>query len=126
MSVFTIAHSQAAFFRFNHIGQSPFTGKLFNSRFDCKVNEKHSAFLRYSQDNNNNFSSTGNMESNWQFAKNFATNVVLGVTSVITPRIVNDFRYNWGILHFTLRPPIRRMPRSDRMFGCRGIAHHRQ
>jgi hypothetical protein len=119
MSVFTLAHTQAAFFPFDHIGQSPFTGKLFNTRIDYAASARHTAFLRYSQDNNNNFSSTGNLESNWQVARNIASNAVLGVTSVLTPSTVNEFRYNWEILHFTLNPPTGSDCRDP--IGCIGL-----
>lgn len=90
---------------FNHIGQAPLRGKLFNARLDYKVNERHTAFLRYSEDHNTSFAFNGNNESNWNKSRNNAYNPVIGVTSVLSPRIVNEFRYNWGLLFNAFSPP---------------------
>ncbi len=105
MSVFEIGHTHPVFFPFNHVGQAPLRAKLFNLRLDYKVSDKHNAFLRYSQENNNSLQPNGNMESNWVRSQNNAYNAVLGVTSVLTPRLVNDFRFNYGLLAGNLAPP---------------------
>jgi len=105
MSVFDVAHTHPAFFAFNHIGQAPFRGKLFNLRLDYKVSDKHNAFLRYSEEHNRSLQATGNNESNWVKGRNNAYNGVLGFTSVLTPRLVNDFRYNYNLLTANLAPP---------------------
>jgi len=120
MSVFNVAHTDPIFSAaFDHVGQSPLTGKLFNARADYTLSDKHRAFLRYSLDKNKSFQATGNMDSNWILSRNRADNTVLGLTSVLTPRVVNDFRYNWGILHGVLLPPGPEDCRDP--VGCIGI-----
>jgi hypothetical protein len=105
MSVFEVAHTHPAFFPFNHIGQAPLRAKQFNARVDYKVNDQHNAFLRYSQENNNSLQPSGNMESNWIQSQNKAYNGVLGVTSVLTPRVVSDIRFNYNLLAANLASP---------------------
>jgi hypothetical protein len=90
---------------FNHIGQAPLRAKLFNAKLDWKVNDYHNAFLRYSEDHNTSFAFNGENESNWNKSRNKAYNPVIGLTSVLTPRIVNDFRYNWSFLFNAFSPP---------------------
>jgi hypothetical protein len=119
MSVFTIAHSHPVFFPFDHIGQAPFRGKLFNVRLDDKLSDKHTAFLRYSQDTNRNVSANSNLESNWIVTRNFAAQALLGVTSILTPRLVNDLRYSYQFYSGHLNPPTA----SDctNALGCLGV-----
>ncbi|MGH8245139.1 MAG: carboxypeptidase regulatory-like domain-containing protein, partial [Gammaproteobacteria bacterium] len=105
MSVRTIAHDDPVFFNFDHIGQAPLRGKLFNARVDYKMSDKHSAFLRYSQDNNKNTSASSNLESSWLFGRNVANQALLSVTSVLTPRVVNDLRYSFQFFSNHLNPP---------------------
>ncbi|MBI3679962.1 MAG: carboxypeptidase regulatory-like domain-containing protein [Acidobacteria bacterium] len=121
LSVFTVAHTDRVFFPFDHIGESPFRGNLFNVRFDYAVSIKHTAFLRYSLDKNKNFSPSpqGGMESFWLSSRNFANQTVLGVISVLTPRVVNDFRYNWGIYHNNLNAPS--AAECTHPVGCLGV-----
>ncbi len=114
MSVFEVAHTDrtaAAPERgvfanaFDHVGFAPLRAKLFNLRFDYRISDKHNAFLRYSEEHNRTLQATGGNESNWIRGKNNAFNTVVGMTSVLSPRVVNDFRANWGILTAALAPP---------------------
>ena len=43
---------------FDHLGQAPLSAKLFNVRLDNRLNDKHNAFLRYSEDTITAFNST--------------------------------------------------------------------
>jgi hypothetical protein len=105
LSAFEGSHTHPVFFAFNHLGEAPFRGKLFNVRLDYTINDKNNAFLRYSEEHNKSLQATGNMESNWMKGLNNAYNAVLGVTSVLTPRLVNDLRFNYGLLTANLAPP---------------------
>lgn len=112
MAVFEVAHTdrgagdRGVFANwFDHIGQAPLRAKLFNLRFDYKVSDQHQAFLRFSFDRNRTLQATGGNESNWTKGRNDAFNTVVGVTSVLSPRLVNDLRFNWGILTAALAPP---------------------
>lgn len=101
----TISFVNPIFAGFSHVGQLPFRGKLFNTRVDYKMNSKHSAYLRYSQDRNTNLSGGGNLESTWTSSKNYADQSNLGITSVLRPTLVNEFRYSYSFYSNTLRPP---------------------
>jgi hypothetical protein len=76
---------------------SPYSGHLFSTRLDWRVTDKHSAFLRYSHDQNKGFGPNGGaiLPSNWLQNKNFSDQGVIGVTSTFTPTLVNDFRFNF-------------------------------
>ncbi|HEX4945498.1 MAG TPA: TonB-dependent receptor [Blastocatellia bacterium] len=102
---------------FDHVGQAPLRAKMFNLRFDYRASEKHTAFLRYSEEHNKSLQFVSGFESSWIRGKNNAYNTVLGVTSVLTPRLVNDFRYNWGILTAALGLP---GPQDCSGIGCLG------
>jgi len=101
----TLNFTNPLFAGFSHVGQLPFRGKLFNTRLDYKLNNKHTAYLRYSQDVNTNLSSSSNLESTWTSSRNYAYQVNLGVTSVLTPRLVNEFRDSFSYFSNQLRPP---------------------
>lgn len=101
----TISFVNPIFAGFSHVGQLPFRQKLTNVRLDYKLNSKHSAYLRYSNDRNTNLSGGGNLESTWTSSKNYADQSNLGITSIINPRVVNEFRYSYSFYSNTLRPP---------------------
>jgi hypothetical protein len=73
---------------------SPYVSKSITARFDYKLNDSNSAFLRYSHDGNNGFGpqNVGAPEpSYWTDEVNWADQGVFGVTSVLTSNMVNDF-----------------------------------
>jgi hypothetical protein len=76
---------------------SPYRGHLFSTRIDWKATEKHSAFLRYSHDQNKGFGPQGGAvpQSNWLQNRNFSDQGVLNVTSILKPALINDFRFNF-------------------------------
>jgi hypothetical protein len=76
---------------------NPYKGHLFSTRIDWKVTDNHTAFLRYSHDQNRGFGPRGgaSLPSNWVQNKNFSDQGVLGITSSFTPTLVNDFRFNF-------------------------------
>jgi hypothetical protein len=76
---------------------SPYEGHLFSLRFDVKLTDKHNLFVRYSHDQNKGFgpNSGAPLPSNWLQNKNFSDQSVLGLTSSLSPTLVNDFRFNY-------------------------------
>jgi hypothetical protein len=75
---------------------SPYVQKSLTARFDYRLSNKHTLFLRYSHDGNNGFGpqGTGAPEpSYWTNQINWADQGVFGVTSVLTPTLVNDLRF---------------------------------
>lgn len=78
---------------------SPYSGHLFSLKFDVRVTDKHNAFARYSHDGNKGFGPSGSgggvMPSSWLQNTNFSDQSVFGLTSVLKPTLVNDFRFNY-------------------------------
>jgi hypothetical protein len=101
----TISFTNPTFASFSHVGQLPFRGKLFNTRLDYKLSNKHTAYLRYSQDVNTNLSGGGDLESTWTSSRNYAWQANLGVTSILKPTLLNEFRFAHLYYRNQLRPP---------------------
>ncbi|MGP0071394.1 MAG: carboxypeptidase regulatory-like domain-containing protein, partial [Bryobacteraceae bacterium] len=82
---------------------SPYVDKQISFRMDYRINDKNSLFLRYSHDGNDGFGdvfSNGD-PSNWVTNTNWADQSIIGLTSTLTPNIVNDirFQYNYWANH---------------------------
>jgi len=101
----TISFSNPIWAGFSHVGNLPFRGKLFNARLDYKLNDKHNAYLRYSSDINTNLAGGGNLESTWTSSRNYSYQANMGVTSILKPSLVNEFRYSFSYYSNQLRPP---------------------
>ncbi|HWE48738.1 MAG TPA: carboxypeptidase regulatory-like domain-containing protein [Bryobacteraceae bacterium] len=103
-----------------NVFSSPYTSKSLTTRFDYHLNDKHRFFLRYSHDGNIGFGpqNVGSPEpSYWTNQVNWADQGVFGVTSVLTPTIVNDFKFiefYWSRLN-TLPP------QSECQYPCVGF-----
>ncbi len=95
--VFAVQPNQPSVAPLFGVYPSPYSGHLFSTRVDWKATDKHSLFLRYSHDQNKGFGPNGGPQppSNWLQNKNFSDQGVFGVTSVFTPTLVNDFRFNY-------------------------------
>ena len=76
---------------------NPYNGHLFSTRVDWKANDKHTAFFRYSHDQNKGFGPSGNptLPSNWLRNTNKSDQSVVGLTSIFGSSFVNDFRFNF-------------------------------
>lgn len=76
---------------------TPYRVKLFSTRVDWKINDKHSAYTRISTDWNSAFGPNGGAvpPSNWLQNTNKAIQGLLGVTSSLKSNLVNDFRFNY-------------------------------
>jgi len=68
---------------------------LFSARFDYRASAKHNLFVRYTHDGNNGIGNPfGNSPlSSFDINKNWSDQSVLGVTSTLTPSLVNEFRF---------------------------------
>ncbi len=89
---------------FNHVAQQPSKGHLVGVRLDYTINQKHTAFLRGGLDTNNGVSGT-NLESTWIASDNFSYQTQMGLTSVLSPKLVNDFRFSYSYFRNRLAPP---------------------
>jgi Carboxypeptidase regulatory-like domain len=99
-----ITFSDPAIFGYSHIAQQPTKGNLAGLRLDYTINQKHSAFLRFGLDNNNGIAGT-NLETTWIASDNFSYQTQMGLTSVLSSRLVNDFRFSYSYFRNRLTPP---------------------
>lgn len=76
---------------------APATARPFGVKFDYRMNDKNTAFLRYSHDGNTNQGPFGSPEppSNFVANRNWVDQIVLGFTSVLRPTMVNDLRTSY-------------------------------
>ncbi len=77
---------------------SPYDYKQFTVRFDYHINEKNNLFVRYSHDGNAGFAQSLEFgdPSNWAHNTNWADQSIMGLTTTLTPNIVNDFRFQYN------------------------------
>jgi hypothetical protein len=102
----TITFSEPVLFGYSHIAQQPSKGHLAGVRLDYTINQKHNAFLRLGLDNNNGISGN-NLESAWNASDNFSYQTQIGLTSAISAKLVNDFRFSYSYFRNRLAPPTR-------------------
>ena len=74
---------------------SPYVGNQVNARVDVQLSTSHNFFTRYTHDRNSAFALLGpvSLPSGWSRRVNRADQAVAGLTSVLSPRIVNDLRF---------------------------------
>jgi len=99
-----ITFSEPALFGYTHVAQQPSKGHLAGVRLDYTINQKHNAFLRAGLDNNNGVSGM-NLESNWIASDNYAYQTQMGLTSALSAKLVNDFRFSYSYSRNRLAPP---------------------
>jgi hypothetical protein len=94
--VYSVLPSDPAFRPLAVIAPSPLYQDLANGRLDYRITDRHTAFLRYSHDNNRSFAprEVNSLPSAWVSNRNYADSGVLSVTSVLRPTLVNEFRYS--------------------------------
>ena len=97
---------------------SPYVGTLISARFDYHLSSKHTIFTRYSHDGNTGFGdvfSNGD-PSNWVHNINWADQSIIGLTSILTPSIVNDLRFQY---QYWSNKNLQSLP-SECVFPCVG------
>jgi|HubBroStandDraft_1064217.scaffolds.fasta_scaffold12112_3 hypothetical protein len=82
------------------VSLSPYHATYFTNRFDYTISPKHTLFARYSHDGNLGFGPYGGAEplqSSWSLNNNWSDQGAIGLTSLLTPNLVNDVRifYHW-------------------------------
>lgn len=77
---------------------SPYEAKKITLRMDYHLNAKNNLFVRYSHDGNAGFGPalTFGDPSNWPHNTNWADQSILGLTTLITPTLVNDVRFQYN------------------------------
>ena len=76
---------------------SPYRGKNLSARFDYTINAKNRLFARYSHDGNSGLGPNGSAQlpSHWLVNTNWSDQSLLGLTSVLSSTLVNDFRFSY-------------------------------
>jgi hypothetical protein len=76
---------------------NPYSGHLISVRADWRASSDHTAFVRYSHDRNSGFGPSGAaaLPSNWLRNENRSEQAVFGLTSILSPRLLNDLRVNY-------------------------------
>jgi hypothetical protein len=99
---------------------NPYLGNQFNLRFDGRLNRNQNAFLRYTHDGNRAFGPTGGgtlpLPSGWSPIKNWVDQSIVGLTSVLSPSLVNDLRFSYLFNSGSNRPAT-----IDECAGCFGV-----
>ena len=82
--------------QFGTLAVAPYKGKQISGRVDYRLNQ-HTVFVRYSHDGNSNSGPFGIPvpPSNFVSNKNWSDQSLLGVTSVLTPNLINDLRFSY-------------------------------
>ncbi len=82
---------------FGTLSPAPYNGRQFSGRVDYRLSNKNSLFVRYSHDGNHNSGPFGIPvpPSNFVSNKNWSDQSILGVTSILSPAVVNDFRFSY-------------------------------
>jgi hypothetical protein len=105
-SVVLVSNNHPIWSKFDGAFPQPLTFKTTNIKVDYKVTEKHSAFVRFSTDNNHNFNGDGNtMPSFWVPTRNVSTQILGGLSSVFAANKVNDLRYSYSFYSGRLKIP---------------------
>ena len=100
----SVTFTDPTLFGFNHVAKQPQKGDLFNARVDYVIGPRHTAFVRGSIDSNNGVAGTG-METTWIASSNYAYQAQWGLTSILNPALVNDFRFSYSYFRNRLAPP---------------------
>jgi Carboxypeptidase regulatory-like domain len=97
--VFSIQPRTPDFAPLGGVFPSPYIGNQFNLRFDVRLNRHHNAFVRYTHDGNRLFAPLNGafslLPSAWSNSRNWVNQTMTGLTSVLTPHVVNDLRYSY-------------------------------
>jgi hypothetical protein len=101
----SIQSTDPAFALLQNTYGSPYHSKQISLRVDYHISSKNNLFVRYSHDGNAGFGQSLEFgdPSNWPHNTNWADQSIVGLTSSITPTIVNDvrFQYNYWNNHNT-------------------------
>jgi len=81
---------------------TPFLGNLFNLRFDTRLPARHNVFLRYTHDGNRAFgpalAAINVLPSGWSRVTNWVDQSLAGLTSELSPRLVNELRFSYSFI----------------------------
>jgi len=106
----TVQPRVAEFSGFGGIFPSSLTGNQITGRFDARLTDRNSLFLRYSHDGNESLAPPAGrttLPSNWTRNRNWADQSVGSLTTVLRPNLTNELRFSYWYWHTRNRPPTR-------------------
>ena len=76
---------------------NPYHYNLITARFDYRLSPKNTLFARFTHDGNAGFGPYFGtpVPSNMNFNQNWSDQSIMGLTTVITPALVSDFRFQY-------------------------------
>jgi hypothetical protein len=92
------------------LSESQLSYSQVTTRFDIRLNEKNSLFLRYSHDGNHGLiprSGSGSLPSNWSLNSNWTDQSIGSLTTVFRPNLINELRFSYWYWHTLNRAPKR-------------------
>jgi hypothetical protein len=101
---------------------SPYGGNQFNIRLDVQLHPRHNVFSRYTHDRNSTFALLGptSLPSGWSRRVNQADQGMVGITSLLSARLVNDVRFAYFSTPVDITPAT-----SDDCGNCFGLGKPR-
>ena len=116
--VFSANPADPAFKSFAVVYGAPYHGNQFDTRIDYRLNEKHSAFVRYSHDGNDSLGQHADnaLPSNWTENTNYSDSGTFSVISAFTSHLVNEFRFGETYWKNDNHPPF-----ASQCPGCLGL-----
>jgi hypothetical protein len=96
-AVFTEQQDLPSLQALNATFPSPYHYNFITARFDYRLSPKNTIFLRYSHDGNAGFGPYygAPQPAAFNFNYNWSDQSIMGLTTVITPALVNDFRFQY-------------------------------
>ncbi|HEY1271330.1 MAG TPA: carboxypeptidase regulatory-like domain-containing protein, partial [Terriglobales bacterium] len=109
------------FAHFSRVTATPLFGDLLSLRLDAALSHAHNGFVRYSHDGSRGFSwntaaNAAVYPSQWFRETAWSDQSLLGLTSVITPTVVNDFRFS-----YLFTSSAEGLPEEQDCGGCLGL-----
>jgi Carboxypeptidase regulatory-like domain len=112
------------FAHFSRTTPSPLFGDLLSVRLDGRINGANTVFVRYSHDGSRAFGpaaspsggSPNDYPSHWNRVSAWADQSLLGLTSILRPTLINDFRFSYFFISSSVTGP-----EQQDCPGCLGI-----
>lgn len=103
--VVSVQPSTPAFAPLGGIFSSPYVANQVTARVDVRLHRDHNAFGRYTHDGNRAaVGNAGILPSGWTHRTNQGDQSVWALTSVLSPRLVNDVRVSYFSIDSATRP----------------------
>jgi hypothetical protein len=94
--VYVVQPDLASVSTYGTLAPAPYAGHQLSGRVDYTISSKHSLFARFSHDGNTNSGPFGTPvpPSNFVSNDNYVNQELVGITSILSNTLVNDFRFS--------------------------------